>query len=118
MSTLIWGRLDAATASGLSVSLPEACRLSDALLSQLRVKLGLDPSGARSPNVFGSCAPDGTHPRPDRPGAGGTGQQQPHSSSRGCRAAEGDRRERQAAAAMLRDRWDRWKSKPPPSNAI
>ena len=30
----------------LSVSLPEACRLSDALLSQLRVKLGLDPSGA------------------------------------------------------------------------
>jgi hypothetical protein len=45
MSTLIWGRLDAATASGLSVSLPEASRLSDALLSQLRVKLGLDPSG-------------------------------------------------------------------------
>jgi len=45
LSTLIWGRLDAATASGLSVSLPEACRLSDALLSQLRVKLGLDPSG-------------------------------------------------------------------------
>ena len=45
MSTLIWGRLDASAASGLSVSLPEACRLSDALLSQLRVKLGLDPSG-------------------------------------------------------------------------
>ena len=45
LSTLIWGRLDASTASGLSVSLPEACRLSDALLSQLRVKLGLDPSG-------------------------------------------------------------------------
>jgi hypothetical protein len=45
MATLIWGRLDASTASGLSVSLPEACRLSDALLSQLRVKLGLDPSG-------------------------------------------------------------------------
>lgn len=45
MSTLIWGRLDTGTASGLSVSLPEACRLSDALLSQLRVKLGLDPSG-------------------------------------------------------------------------
>jgi hypothetical protein len=45
ISTLIWGRLDPSTASGLSVSLPEACRLSDALLSQLRVKLGLDPSG-------------------------------------------------------------------------
>jgi hypothetical protein len=46
LSTLIWGRLDAATASGLSVSLPEACRLSDALVAQLRVRLGLDPSGA------------------------------------------------------------------------
>ena len=45
MATLIWGRLDTSSASGLSVSLPEACRLSDALLSQLRVKLGLDPSG-------------------------------------------------------------------------
>jgi hypothetical protein len=46
LATLIWGRLDAATASGLSVSLPEACRLSDALVAQLRVRLGLDPSGA------------------------------------------------------------------------
>lgn len=59
MSSLIWGRLDAtldpsilarssATAlsgSGLTVSLPEACRLSDALASQLRVRLALDPSG-------------------------------------------------------------------------
>ncbi len=46
LASLIWGRLDAATASGLSVSLPEACRLSDALVAQLRVRLGLDPSGA------------------------------------------------------------------------
>ena len=70
MATLIWGRLDTplqagsltratgtagvgqagetgtAADSGLAVSLPEACRLSDALLSQLRVRLGLDPSGA------------------------------------------------------------------------
>jgi hypothetical protein len=69
MATLIWGRLDAtidpsllartaeggpgttgqpsrSIAAGLAVSLPEACRLSDALLSQLRVRLGLDPSGA------------------------------------------------------------------------
>jgi hypothetical protein len=59
MSSLIWGRLDAtldpsvlarssATAlsgSGLTVSLPEACRLSDALASQLGVRLALDPSG-------------------------------------------------------------------------
>jgi hypothetical protein len=60
MSSLIWGRLDATldpsllarssapasmTSSGLTVSLPEACRLSDALASQLRVRLALDPSG-------------------------------------------------------------------------
>jgi hypothetical protein len=32
--------------AGLAVSLPEACRLSDALVSQLRVRLALDPSGA------------------------------------------------------------------------
>ena len=56
LANLIWGRLDAAEltggrlgaagASGLSVSLPEACRLSDALVSQLRVRLGLEVSGA------------------------------------------------------------------------
>ena len=46
LAKLIWGRLDAAAASGLSVSLPEACRLSDALVSQLRVRLGLEVSGA------------------------------------------------------------------------
>jgi hypothetical protein len=60
MSSLIWGRLDATldprvlaassapgsiSASGLTVSLPEACRLSDALVSQLRVRLAIDPSG-------------------------------------------------------------------------
>lgn len=60
MSSLIWGRLDATLdprvlaslsatgsipASGLTVSLPEACRLSDALASQLRVRLDIDPSG-------------------------------------------------------------------------
>jgi hypothetical protein len=46
IATLIWGRLDPAAASGLSVSLPEACRLSDALASSLRVRLGLEVSGA------------------------------------------------------------------------
>jgi hypothetical protein len=60
MSSLIWGRLDATldpqmlarssappalSGTGLTVSLPEACRLSDALASQLRVRLALDPSG-------------------------------------------------------------------------
>lgn len=67
MSALIWGRLDATLdpslltgpdrrggvdassptgvdASGLSVSLPEACRLSDAMAAQLRTRLALDPA--------------------------------------------------------------------------
>lgn len=41
LATLVWGRLD-----GLSVSLPEGCRLLDALVAQLRVRLGLEPSSA------------------------------------------------------------------------
>ncbi len=57
LATLIWGRLDATLDpalvsrssvpghSALAVSLPEACRLSDALASQLRVRLGLEASG-------------------------------------------------------------------------
>lgn len=62
LSQLIWGRLDddaltsigpgAANAfGGLAVSLPEACRLSDALTAQLRTKLrvgpGIDQTAAR-----------------------------------------------------------------------
>ncbi|GAB3703770.1 hypothetical protein [Mariniluteicoccus flavus] len=64
LSALIWGRLDAtldpsliaradarggqhapgSTAAGLAVSLPEACRLSDAMASQLRTRLAIDPN--------------------------------------------------------------------------
>ncbi|MBC7308604.1 MAG: hypothetical protein GXY39_00225 [Actinomycetales bacterium] len=44
LASLLWGRLDEATAGGLQVSLPEACRLSDALAGQLRVKLAFDPA--------------------------------------------------------------------------
>ncbi|WP_392508770.1 hypothetical protein ACF3NT_06655 [Naumannella halotolerans] len=59
LSSLIWGRLDATldpaliagagrdddrgTGNGLAVSLPEACRLSDALAAQLRARLADDP---------------------------------------------------------------------------
>jgi hypothetical protein len=53
LSTLVWGRLDAGRdasaqvpAGALAVSLPEACRLSDALASSLRARLGVDPSEA------------------------------------------------------------------------
>ena len=44
LAALVWGRLDEAAAGGLTVTLPEACRLSDALAGQLRVKLAFDPA--------------------------------------------------------------------------
>lgn len=45
ITALIWGRLDSTVGSGGSAgaSLPEACRLSDALVSQLRAALALAP---------------------------------------------------------------------------
>ncbi|HWM75209.1 MAG TPA: hypothetical protein VNQ53_15785, partial [Nocardioides sp.] len=50
ISTLIWGRLDGASdlPGGLAVSLPEACRLSDALAGQLRTRLSLVPGADAS----------------------------------------------------------------------
>lgn len=60
LAALIWGRLDATLdpsllagsqrtpgagdSRGLTVSLPEACRLSDAMAAQVRVRLALDPA--------------------------------------------------------------------------
>ncbi len=57
LSTLIWSRMDVppgsaadtiapATSGALGLSLPEACRLSDAMASSLRARLSLEPSGA------------------------------------------------------------------------
>ncbi|MGZ8751007.1 MAG: hypothetical protein ACXWYP_09040, partial [Pseudonocardia sp.] len=45
LATLIWGRLDSSPGTGLQamVSVPEACRLSDALAAQLRAALSLVP---------------------------------------------------------------------------
>jgi hypothetical protein len=46
LASLVWGRLDGSPGAGdgsLAVSLPEACRLSDALVGQLRRRLALDP---------------------------------------------------------------------------
>jgi len=42
ITTLVWGRLDG-TSGAPAVSLPEACRLSDALAAQLRARLSLMP---------------------------------------------------------------------------
>ena len=60
LSAMIWGRLDVAPGQGgdasrarmptgaegnLAVSLPEACRLSDAMSSSLRARLALETTG-------------------------------------------------------------------------
>ena len=48
LSTLVWGRLDGDLGGGLAVSLPEACRLSDALVEQVRSRLALVPGADAS----------------------------------------------------------------------
>ena len=55
MATLVWGRRETrgpagpgAVGSPLALSVPEACRLSDAVVGELRERLGLDPSGAQT----------------------------------------------------------------------
>jgi hypothetical protein len=48
MSQLIWGRMDAAGAGGLGVTLVEAARLSDALAAQLRARLSFDPRASEA----------------------------------------------------------------------
>jgi hypothetical protein len=53
MATLVWGRRDTGRgpdqqSSPLALSLPEACRLNDAVVGELRERLGLDPSGAQT----------------------------------------------------------------------
>lgn len=50
ISSLIWGRLDGSTGlpGGLAVSVPEACRLCDALAGQLRTALALTPGADAS----------------------------------------------------------------------
>jgi hypothetical protein len=49
LASMVWGRLEAtpgmAATASLAVSVPEACRLSDALTGQLRQRLSLDPVG-------------------------------------------------------------------------
>lgn len=53
LSSLVWGRLDDDAWGGLAgapsgMSLPEACRMSDALTGQLRSRLQLDPAGTEA----------------------------------------------------------------------
>lgn len=49
LANLIFGRLDEADATAAKgLSLPEACKLSDALTSQLRVRLQIDKSGSEA----------------------------------------------------------------------
>lgn len=51
LASLVWGRLDDDAWGGLAasgLSLPEACRMSDALTGQLRGRLQLDPAGTQA----------------------------------------------------------------------
>lgn len=89
LAALVWGRMDATLdpsllgkssvaselGSGLSVSLPEACRLSDALVQQLRMRLALDPAAdeharhikdlrAQMERIRDQVALEPTHTRP------------------------------------------------------
>lgn len=51
LASLIWGRLDDDAWRGIAaagMSLPEACRMSDALTGQLRARLQLDPAGTQA----------------------------------------------------------------------
>lgn len=52
LSSLIWGRLDEPGSAGATgaggMTLPEACRMSDALTAQLRSRLQLDPLGTEA----------------------------------------------------------------------
>lgn len=63
IAALIWGRLDAANglagAGSMAVTVPEACKLSDALAAQLRTKLSLSPgadlAAARIKDLRAQC---------------------------------------------------------------
>jgi hypothetical protein len=44
ISQLVWGRLDSGLGTGFAISFVEACRLSDAIVAQLRTRLALDPA--------------------------------------------------------------------------
>ncbi len=54
LAALVWGRREAGTSGGaaaggpLTLSVPESCRLLDAVVGGLRERLGLDPSGAET----------------------------------------------------------------------
>ena len=51
LASLVWGRLDEGAwggSTGSGLSLPEACRMSDALTGQLRSRLQLDPAGTEA----------------------------------------------------------------------
>ena len=51
MATLVWGRRDTSgpdrSSSPLALSVPEACRLADAVVGELRERLGLDLDGSQ-----------------------------------------------------------------------
>ena len=77
ITALVWGRLDTAGSS-----LPEACRLSDALAAQLRMRLALD-AGSRRRGRPGPrpAGPARTDPRPGGARAGAHPRRTPSTGS-------------------------------------
>ena len=119
LATLIWGRLDAATASGLSVSLPEACRLSDALVAQLaRHGSALTRPEPRSPNGSGSSRAQMERIRDQidlEPAGTGSAAGRARAQSRLARRLK-DIADKAGRGGDVAGCSDRWRSRPPPSN--
>ncbi len=120
ISALIWGRLDGASEipGGMAVSVPEACRLSDALAAQLRTTLSLVPGAdAATARIRALRAQlerlrDQVALEPAHAAAGGR-----RPGGRAGRAARRRPPPRPSAAATSPGCSVRWRSRPPPASA-
>ncbi|UUZ59159.1 hypothetical protein LP418_25065 [Nocardioides sp. B-3] len=103
LSTPVWGRLDGDLGNGPAVSLPEACRLSDALVGQIATKLALIPARRREcgPHQAAARQPR-TRPRPGRPRAQLHPRRRPLHPRRAVATPRGHHRPR---PAWRRRRW-------------
>ena len=117
MATLIWGTLDATAARGLPSRLPEACRLSDALVGRCGSDWGWTCPARRPPTGSPTCAPQLERIR-DQVGlepAGATQQNAAAEQSRLARRLKESPRRQLAAATSVAAR-PRSRSTPPASS--
>ena len=106
-------------AAGCAVSLPEACRLSDALVGQLRVRLGLEVSALETTERIATLRAQLERIRDqiglEPPGA--RQQQAAETQSKLARRLRDDRPRRPAGAATSAGCCRRWRSTRPGSSA-